>query len=102
MKWLRVGQRFPRYDPLDIPARVKDAVERFGSQLKPGHRVAVAVGSRGITKLREIVSCALQALKALGAEPFIIPAMGSHGGATSVGQVALLGSYGKARTWGLR
>ena len=94
MKWLRVSQSFPRSDPLDIPARVEAAVGKFHSQVGPGFQVALTVGSRGITNLREIVSCTVQALKAMGAEPFIVPAMGSHGGATAEAQVELLGSYG--------
>ena len=57
-------------------------------------RIAVAVGSRGITSLLEIVTTTIQWLKARGASPFIIPAMGSHGGATAEGQSQVLGEYG--------
>jgi len=57
-------------------------------------RVAVAVGSRGITRLEEIVRAVVDELKQAGANPFIVPAMGSHGGATAEGQVELLGEYG--------
>lgn len=57
-------------------------------------RIAVTVGSRGIANLKEIVRTACDWLKAQGAEPFVIPAMGSHGGATAEGQRFLLEEYG--------
>src|SRR5207244_12269817 len=49
--------------------------------VRPGQRVAIGVGSRGIARLAEITAALVRELRALGAEPFIIPAMGSHGGA---------------------
>jgi hypothetical protein len=52
------------------------------------------VGSRGITDLPPIVAGVLEQLKAAGAQPFIIPAMGSHGGATPAGQTEILAAYG--------
>jgi hypothetical protein len=62
--------------------------------LKPGGRVAVAVGSRGIANLRTIVATVIELLRASGAEPYVVPAMGSHGGATPEGQAAVLAEYG--------
>ena len=59
-----------------------------------GKRIAVAAGSRGITNLREIVRGACRWLRALGAAPFVFPAMGSHGGATAEGQRRVLAEYG--------
>ena len=56
--------------------------------------MAVAVGSRGIHRLHEVVSLVVGELRRVGAVPFIVPAMGSHGGATSDGQMALLAGYG--------
>jgi len=63
-------------------------------QVKLGDRIAVAVGSRGITNLQKIVSSTLRALRHAGARPFIVPAMGSHGGATPEGQAHVLSEYG--------
>jgi len=63
-------------------------------QVKLGDRIAVAVGSRGITNLQKIVSSTLRALRDAGARPFIVPAMGSHGGATPEGQAHVLSEYG--------
>jgi hypothetical protein len=62
-----------------------------------GHRIAVAVGSRGIASLQEIVRTVCDWLRAQGAEPFIFPAMGSHGGATAEGQRKILEAYGITR-----
>jgi hypothetical protein len=69
-------------------------LERFRSRVRPNAKIAVGVGSRGITHLVEIVSTVLAQLKSFGAKPFIIPAMGSHGGATPAGQLEVLESYG--------
>ena len=57
-------------------------------------KIAVGVGSRGIANLKEIVECTLDILRRAGAEPFIVPAMGSHGGATPEGQARVLAEYG--------
>jgi hypothetical protein len=59
-----------------------------------GQRIAVTVGSRGISSLQEIVRAICCWLKAHGARPFIIPAMGSHGGGTAEGQRQILADYG--------
>jgi len=59
-----------------------------------GKRIAVAVGSRGIASLKEIVATLCGWLKAQGAQPFIFPAMGSHGGAAAEGQRKILEGYG--------
>ncbi len=63
-------------------------------RIQSGARIAVGVGSRGITNLPAIVAGVLDQLRAAGANPFIIPAMGSHGGATPEGQREVLESYG--------
>ncbi len=60
----------------------------------PGNRVAVAVGSRGIDGIVSVVDCLVERLKGMGAVPFIVPSMGSHGGATSRGQEMVLRSLG--------
>lgn len=62
--------------------------------VRPGYRVALAVGSRGIAALPEIVNCLTKWLQSHGALPFIVPAMGSHGGATAQGQLRVLDSLG--------
>ncbi len=68
----------------------------LSERVRPGMRVAVAVGSRGISCYKEVVQAVVETLKSLGAEPFLIPAMGSHGGGTAEGQHAVLVGYGMA------
>ena len=62
--------------------------------VKPGMKIAVTVGSRGIAEYIPLLRCILDSLKEMGAEPFLIPAMGSHGGASAEGQKKLLAGYG--------
>src|SRR5436309_297116 len=91
-----VRQKFPVSPPLDIPAVVQHEfkAQNVLSRLQPGAQIAVGVGSRGISNIKDIVAAVLDQLKAAGAKPFIIPAMGSHGGATPEGQIGVLESYG--------
>jgi len=91
-----VHQRFPQVAALDVLAKIRAGflVPSIQERLKPGMSVALAVGSRGITGLAEMVQAILAALREIGAKPFIVPAMGSHGGATVEGQLALLAGYG--------
>jgi hypothetical protein len=91
---LRVRQNFPKSPRLDIPATVGAEFQKVRGRIKQGARIAVGVGSRGITNLATIVSAVLENIRTAGAEPFIIPAMGSHGGATPEGQRAILAEYG--------
>jgi len=90
----RVRQKLAATPPLDLPCVVRDQLAVVSAALRPGARIALAVGSRGIANLAAIVAEALATLKAAGAEPFIVPAMGSHGGATPEGQCRLLADYG--------
>ena len=88
-----VRYAIPTPTPLrDIRAAVREQMERAGARtmVRPGQRIAVGVGSRGIGRLPEIVAALVGELRALGAEPFIIPTMGSHGGATADGQREVL------------
>jgi hypothetical protein len=91
---IRVRQNFPRLPPLDVRETLAAEWERIRPQVKEGARIAVAVGSRGISNLPAIVMNVLANLRAARAEPFIIPAMGSHGGGTPEGQTEVLASYG--------
>jgi Lactate racemase N-terminal domain len=91
---LCLRQRFPAPPRLDVAQTVRDGLAAARTDLRPGMRVAVAVGSRGIANLQAIVSAVVRTLQAAGTEPFIIPAMGSHGGATPEGQTAILAEYG--------
>jgi hypothetical protein len=93
-RMIQARQTFPSTPPVDIISTVARELEPLRPRLKPGARIAVAVGSRGITNLQSIVSAVIEFLKKGGAYPFIIPAMGSHGGATPEGQAGILAEYG--------
>lgn len=93
-RMLRVRQQFPRPTPLDIPRTLAAEFDRIRGQIQPGARIAIGVGSRGIANLAEIVQTVVSLVRAAGATPFLIPAMGSHGGATPEGQIGVLAEYG--------
>jgi hypothetical protein len=95
-KMLAMEQSYPPSPALDFPALLEQQFTQTGlrDQIKPGMRIALGVGSRGITNLKDIVQATLGVLTRAGARPFIIPAMGSHGGATSQGQLEMLAGYG--------
>src|SRR5438128_140157 len=90
----RVRQSFPRQRLVDIPAGVRATMAQADLPIKRGDVVAVGAGSRGIANIDVIVKAAVDWLKALGARPFVFPAMGSHGGATPEGQREVLAHYG--------
>jgi hypothetical protein len=80
----------------DVAAAIRAEMARLGvtSRVRPGMTVAITAGSRGITGIPLILATLAGELKRLGAAPFIVPCMGSHGGATAEGQVAVLTSLG--------
>ncbi len=95
-KVFRLRQTFDAARVEDVPGEARRQLERLelGRKVQPGQSVAVAVGSRGIANLAVIIRAIAEHLKGLGAIPFIVPAMGSHGGGTADGQRRLLESYG--------
>ena len=80
----------------DVAGATRSELEKpeIRQLVKPGAKVAVAVGSRGIRNLYTIVETVVQSLKAMGAQPFIVSAMGSHGNGTEEGQREVLAGYG--------
>lgn len=97
-KMYRVAQHFPQVhlEPAEIAALLRQKMQQASVRqcLRPGMKVAVAVGSRGIANLALIVRTVILKLKTLDAHPFIVSAMGSHGGGTEEGQRAVLAGYG--------
>jgi hypothetical protein len=93
---LLVRQHFPDRSVKDIPGEVNQQLTSagFASRLKPGGRVAIGVGSRGIANLATIVRSVVDYWKSQSIEPVIFPAMGSHGAATAEGQADVLAHYG--------
>jgi Lactate racemase N-terminal domain len=80
----------------DIPAAVRDqlCVAGLEERVRPGQRIAITAGSRGITNIAAILKATVESVKAVGGQPFIVPAMGSHGGATAEGQAEVLATFG--------
>lgn len=95
-RMIEVRQNFPASAPLDLPSAIEQQFVAAGiaEGISPGMKIAVGVGSRGIANLRQIVQVTLNLLIRAGARPFIVPAMGSHGGATPEGQAKVLAEYG--------
>ena len=93
---LLVKQKFPDRSLKDIPGEVTRQLSRagFGSALRPGSRIAIGVGSRGIRNIDLIVHSAVAFWKDRGMQPFLFPAMGSHGAATAEGQKSVLEHLG--------
>lgn len=92
----RVRQQFDDRKLEDVAGATRSELEKpeIRQLVKPGAKVAVAVGSRGIRNLYAIVETVVQSLKAMGARPFIVSAMGSHGNGTEEGQREVLAGYG--------
>ncbi len=92
----RVRQTFERPLIQDIPAEVDAqlAALKLTNSIQPGQSVAITAGSRGIANIHLIIKAAVDHIKAIGGEPFIVPAMGSHGGGTAEGQRKSIESYG--------
>lgn len=78
----------------DIVSVVKQEIAGLNLNLSNGSRIAIAVGSRGISNHALVVKTVVEELRGRGAEPFIVPAMGSHGGATAEGQIMVLETLG--------
>jgi hypothetical protein len=95
-QWCRVRQKLDATEITDLPAAVarEFAKPDVRMALTPGTKVAFTAGSRGIDRIGEVLRACVAEARKLGAEPFIVPAMGSHGGATAEGQLAILAHYG--------
>jgi len=91
---LTVRQHFPDRSLADIPATVARELGALTGAIKPGARIAIGVGSRGIANIATIVRSAVDFFKSRGFQPFLFPAMGSHGAATAEGQASVLAHYG--------
>ncbi|MFM7114856.1 MAG: lactate racemase domain-containing protein, partial [Planctomycetota bacterium] len=92
----KVSQHHEQPEIADVSATTIKAWREapVASRLKSGMSVAVGVGSRGIVGLQSMVKATLEFLGEKGCRPFIVSAMGSHGGANAKGQRELLGEYG--------
>ena len=91
-----VQQSFPRPQILDIPTATKDALRtlQLDQKILAGQKIGITVGSRGIQNLLPILRTTVDFIRELGSEPFLLAAMGSHGGGTENGQKKVLDSLG--------
>jgi len=90
----RIARSFPRPAIVEPERELWQQLDAYRLQIQPGSSIAIAVGSRGISGLAGLVRVIVSWVKAQGGEPFIVPAMGSHGGATAEGQASILRDYG--------
>lgn len=97
-KMVRIRQNFDRtcIPPEDIAATVRKELDRedLGGKIKPGMKIAITCGSRGMTNNAVMARAMVDFVKSKGAEPYIVASMGSHGGATAEGQTQILKDYG--------
>ena len=91
----RIRQRFDDAKVENIGQAVEAELRRLSlTSVKPGQQVAITGGSRGIADIADILKAVVEHIKSFDAQPFIFPAMGSHGGATAEGQIAVLEQLG--------
>jgi hypothetical protein len=95
-KMVKIRQKIcaPKIDDPTSILREEMRKAGLGEKIKPGSRIAITAGSRGIAHICEILATIVDEVKKLGGKPFLVPAMGSHGGATPEGQIAVLKSLG--------
>ena len=95
-KVVKVRQNFDetRLENVELAVREQFLKSEISSKIKPGMSIALAVGSRGVALIADITKAVASEVRKLGAEPFIVPAMGSHGGATAEGQKEVLEQLG--------
>lgn len=92
----KIQQAFPDEKIQNFEEALQESLQReeIRQMVKPGMEIAIAAGSRGVDKFVETVAGTVKFLQDLGAKPFIVPSMGSHGGATAKGQKAVLAHLG--------
>jgi hypothetical protein len=95
-RFCAVRQTLPRQRVADVPAQVRAELARvdLAGRLQPGWSVAITAGSRGIADIPLVIRTVAEVVRQAGAQPFVVPAMGSHGGATVEGQRHVLAEYG--------
>lgn len=97
-KMFKIKQHFPRpkINIDEIPSIIQHQLseDKFANKIKPGMKIAITAGSRGVANVALITKSIVNFVKSKGAYPFVVPAMGSHGGATAKGQKDILIGYG--------
>ncbi len=93
---MKIRQRVDNREVENIGAEVSSELKKIDikGKIQPGDRVAITSGSRGIANIADIIKTVVKEIRLTGANPFIFPAMGSHGGATAAGQLEIVEDYG--------
>jgi len=94
IKWIKIKQKFNNEYIIDLEDVIFKEIESLNLSIKKGARIAITAGSRGIDRIPVVLGAVISKVKQLGGEPFLIPSMGSHGGATAEGQVKILKELG--------
>ena len=101
-RFVRIRQHFPHteLDPEQVLDSLREAFRKpeIAGRIQPGQQICITAGSRGISNMVSVTRFLVDQVKELGAHPFLVPAMGSHGGATAQGQIAILESLGITET----
>ena len=97
---IKINQQLDEIKITDLDSHITAELDKtkMATRLEPGSKVAISVGSRGITDIVTIITSVVNWIKAHGGNPFLVPAMGSHGGATAEGQTQILEDYGLLET----
>lgn len=95
-RMVKIRQTFPAPKAADIESALRKELAKpdIIDTIKPGMKIAIAVGSRGVAEITTLTAVTVDEIKKHGGQPFIVPSMGSHGGATSAGQVEVLANLG--------
>jgi hypothetical protein len=93
-EWALVRQRIDATEVVDVRQAVRREIDPFMADIGADTRVCLAVGSRGIDRIDQVVRAVVERIREAGAFVFLVPAMGSHGGATAEGQLRILSAYG--------
>jgi len=95
-RMVKIRQDFPAAALDEVEATLKGEFEKpgVGDTIKPNMKIAIAVGSRGLDRIQEITRIVVAEIKQRGGQPYIVPAMGSHGGASAEGQIHVLANLG--------
>jgi len=89
-----IRQNLKKSDIQNIESKIREGISQLPLHVKPGDTVAITVGSRGIDNIDTVIRSCITYLSEIGLRPFIIPSMGSHGGANSSGQLGVLEKLG--------
>lgn len=95
-KFIKVRQRFPKVKLDNVEKEIQEQLrnKKLLSSISPGQKIAITAGSRGIANIDKMIKEVVRLIREAGGEPFIIPSMGSHGGADSNGQKEILSGIG--------